>query len=392
MTDWGLTPIRQNRLKMKTKVGTFLLSLLLASVSCTESYQDQYKKGLDSIDKVDAHFISAYSDSIDIVILDNDTVNALLGNVTKVLYDDGHYFISHKTQSNINDIKQLIAVFNGDGEFECQIGRFGRARNEFNGFRGWALDPVNNEVLICDFYRSRILRYKYDGTFAGDLEYSELLDANQLFHAGGNLYLQVLIPNDKGLDDIAVLSDDGKFRNVIKDRKIQTEIFMMPGIRELSGSSSDTIYHVRSFDNCLYALYDGAVAKKIPIPFMPSLSAEDSKRINMDSKIMEYIPSYGIDTNDYYFLSLSGEKYRMFVYEKRNRKWIGYTNSTSNLDFILPSKFVGSTDKNAIIGVIDASLARNLLESKANYSSADRAKLKAISNSENPSLLIYHLR
>ena len=166
----------------------------------------------------------------------------------------------------------------------------------------------------------------------------------------------------------------------------------MPGIRELSYPYSDTIYHVRSFDNHLYALYDGAVSKKISIPFIPSLSREDSRRIRMDSKILDYIPSYGIDTKDYYFLSFPGENYGMFVYEKKNNKWIGYTNSTSNIDFILPSKFVGSGDNNVIIGVIDAALANDLLESKANYSSADRAKLKAIGNSENTSLLIYHIK
>lgn len=377
---------------MKSKVKTVFLSLLVAFISCTGSYQNQYEKGLDSIEKVDAHFISTYCDSIDIVILNNDSVNAYLGTVTRVLYDDGHYFISHKPQANDSDIKELILVFNENGEFECQIGRLGRAKNEFQGFRGWTLDPVNKEVLICEIYRSRILRYKYDGTYVGDLEYPDLLNVNQLFYGGGDMYLQVLIPSDKGLDDIAVLNNDGKIKNVIKDRKIKTEIFMMPGIRELSYPYSDTIYHVRSFDNRLYALYDGSVSKKISIPFIPSLSRKDTRRINMDTKIMGYIPSYGIDTKDYYFLSFPGENYGMFVYEKKNNKWIGYTNSTSNLGFILPSKFVGSGDKNVIIGVIDADLANDRLESKTNYISADRAKLKAIGNSENPSLLIYHIK
>ena len=77
---------------MKSKVKTVFLSLLVAFISCTGSYQNQYEKGLDSIEKVDAHFISTYCDSIDIVILNNDSVNAYLGTVTRVLYDDGHYF------------------------------------------------------------------------------------------------------------------------------------------------------------------------------------------------------------------------------------------------------------------------------------------------------------
>lgn len=377
---------------MSPKVKTVFLSLLVAFISCTGSYQNQYEKGLDSIEKVDAHFISTYSDSIDIVILNNDSVNALLGTVTRVLYDDGHYFISHKPQANDSDIKELILVFNENGEYECQIGRLGRAKNVFQGFRGWTLDPVNKEVLICEIYRSRIIRYKYDGTYVGDLEYPDLLNVNQLFYSGGSMYLQVLIPSDKGFDDIAVLNDNGKLKNVIKDRKIKTEIFMMPGIRELSYPYSDTIYHVRSFDNHLYALYDGSVSIKISIPFIPSLSRKDTRRINMDTQIFSYIPSYGIDTKDYYFLSFPGENYGMFVYEKKNNKWIGYTNSTSNIDYILPSKFIGSGDNNVIIGVIDAALANDRLESKANYSSADRAKLEAIGNSENPSLLIYHIK
>jgi len=370
---------------MKSKAKTILFSLLLASVSCTESYRKQFEKGLDTIEKVDSHFLITYSDSIDIVILNNDSANALLGTVTRVLYDDGHYFISHKPQANDSDVKELILVFNDNGEFECQIGRLGRAKNEFQGFRGWTLDPVNNEVLICEIYRSRILRYKYDGKYVGDLEYPDLLNVNQLFYGGGNYYLQVLIPSDKGLDDIAVLNNDRKLKNVIKDRKIKTEIFMMPGIRELSYPYSDTLYHVRSFDN-------GSVSRKISIPFIPSLSRKDARRINMDTQIMNYIPSYGIDTKDYYFLSFPDENYRMFVYEKKNNKWIGYTNSTLKIDYILPSKFVGSGYNNVIIGVIDAALANDRLESKTNFSSADRAKLKAVSNSENPSLLIYHIR
>lgn len=241
---------------MNSKVKMLFISLLVAFISCTESYQDQFEKGLDTIEKVDAHFIPTYYDSIDIVILNNDR----------------------------------------------------------------------------------------------------------------------------------------KVNNVIKDRKIKTEIFMMPGIRELSYPSTDTIYHVRSFENYLYALYDGAVSRKIPIPYIPALSRKDIRRIEMDSKIFDYIPSYGIDIKDYYFLSFSGGNYGMFVYEKKNNKWIGYTNSKSRLDFILPSKFVGCGDKNVIIGVIDAALANALLDSKVNYSSDDRDKLKSISNSENPSLLIYHMK
>lgn len=377
---------------MKSIVNTVFISLLVAFSSCAESYQDQFEKGLGTIEKVDAHFIPTYSDSIGVVILNNDSINAVLGTVTRVLYDDGHYFICHKPSANDSDIKQLIAVFNENGEFECQIGRIGRAKNEFQGFRGWTLDPVNKEVLISDFYRSRILRYQYDGTYLGDQQYSDLLNVYQLFYGGGNLYLQVLIPSDQGLDDIAILNNDNKVKNVIKDRKIKTEIFMLPGIRELSFPSSDTIFHVRTFDNYLYVLYDGAVSRKISIPFIPSISRKDSRKINMDSELFGYKPIYGIDTKDYYFLSFSGGNYGMFVYEKGNNKWIGYTNSTSKLDFILPSKFVGCGANNEIIGVADAALANALLESKAKFSSDDIAKLKAISNSDNPSLLVYHIK
>ncbi len=377
---------------MKSKAKTFLFFVLVAFISCSESYQNQLQKGLDAIEKVDSYFIPTYSDSIDVVILNNDSISAVLGTVTKVLYNDGHYFISHKQSPNDSDMKQLIEVFNENGEFECQIGRFGRAKNEFQGFRGWTLDLVNKEVLIGDIYRSRILRYKYDGTFVGSKDYSDLLDVNQLFYGGGDLYLQVLIPSDKGLDDMATVDNDGKVKNVLKDRKIKTEIFMMPGIKELSNPSSDTIYHVRSFDNYLYALYDGAVARKIPIPFIPSLSRKDLRRIKMDSKIFEYLPSYGIDTKDYYFLSYSGGGYGMFVYEKKKNKWIGYTNNRLNNAFILPLKFIGNGANNTIIGLIDAELAKAYLESEANFSLDERAKLKAISNSDNPSLIIYHIK
>lgn len=368
---------------------SFITSVFI--ISCN-SYQKQFQDGVDSIEIVNDYFLNTYCDSVDIVVLDSNTPEAVLGLVSKVLFDDNYFFISHKASQKDSDTKQFIEVFRKDGTYVCQIGRLGRAANEYQAFRGWTIDPNNKEVLIADMYRSRIMRFQYDGTYIDSYNYSDANEVNQLFYSGNELYVQVMIPTKTGIDDIAVLGKKGDVKTVIKDRKIKTEIFLMPGIKEMSDPNNDTLYHMRPFDNYLYVVSNGAISNKIDVPFIPTLSRKDTRRIKMDSHILNYSPSYVIDTKKYCFVSKQFDDVKMFVFEKNKNKWVGYTNKNSDMKIIMPARYIGTGGNNNLYGLIDASLANALLNSNKSISSEDVARLERISQSENPSLLIYHLK
>ncbi|MCQ2125945.1 MAG: 6-bladed beta-propeller [Bacteroidaceae bacterium] len=356
--------------------------------SCSNTGQNH----LESIhvDIVDSLFISCYSDSCDILFLKSDTVQGQLGVVTRVMYDDGLFFVSHKPTSLSSDMQQLIEVFDSTGTFVNQIGRIGRATNEYQGFRGWTVNPINKEVLICDDFRSRTIRYNYDGSYIGYYRNQDHLNNNQLFFSGNKVFYQNMIPSD--IDDMAYYDETGKFNAIFQERKIKTEGFIMPGIRELSDCHTDTLYHIRPFDNILYSISDGRLNRGISLPFMPQLSKKDVRRIKTDSNLFKHIPLYGINTRDYYFLSIINEGVGTYAYEKRNNRWVRYTKAFYSDDLIMSTQFVGVGLGNDIIGVINFSEE----DLKQLFEEDQAIKTRFIESGycdiDNPSLVIYHLR
>ena len=80
----------------------------------------------------------------------------MLGNISYVKYDDGHYFVQDEYG---------IYSFDENGNFISQIGRKGRASNEYINITTFFLDRYNNRVGIVCNATNKLMYFDYEGCF-----------------------------------------------------------------------------------------------------------------------------------------------------------------------------------------------------------------------------------
>ncbi|MBO4561920.1 MAG: 6-bladed beta-propeller, partial [Bacteroidaceae bacterium] len=123
----------------------------------------------DDVIHLDGTLEDNFMKSWEYILLDEST-DALLGTINDAIrYDDGLFFI-HSDMDKASTIK----VFDRSGHYLNDIGRIGRARNEYLSLDSWNLDTHRNEVLIVngDGYdgKATIKRFDYQGKFLGQID------------------------------------------------------------------------------------------------------------------------------------------------------------------------------------------------------------------------------
>ncbi|MGX8690967.1 MAG: 6-bladed beta-propeller [Bacteroidaceae bacterium] len=141
-----------------------LIAITIASCGKGKSIQ-----AIPIEDVEDTYFLDEITDSRSYVLLDDSSLDAIVGDITQVMVDDGLIFVSHIPNAKGNDIDQIISVYDKEGRYLNKIGQKGRARNEFLRIRSWCIDKDNKEVLMYDLDAYAIKKYTYDGTFIPDL-------------------------------------------------------------------------------------------------------------------------------------------------------------------------------------------------------------------------------
>lgn len=143
----------------------FLLFLtFFFSVSCNQDRNKNDTGVVIRIDKSDGLY-QWTKDSVTVikyVILKDDGVN-LVGDVSKLVYDDNRYFIFDITQKK-------IFVYNDSGDFLNVIGSEGRGPGEYLELRDFQVH--NGRVYILDYNLIRI--YSYEGSFITKLDLAGL--------------------------------------------------------------------------------------------------------------------------------------------------------------------------------------------------------------------------
>ena len=150
---------------------------MLACVSCGKC------KSVHSIpveEVENTYFLDEIADSYSYVLLDDSSLDAIVGDITQVMVDDGLIFVSHVPNAKGNTIDQIISVYDKDGRFLNKIGQKGRARNEFLRIRSWCIDKDSKEVLMYDLDAYAIKKYTYDGTFITQTSIPKEIDLMKL--------------------------------------------------------------------------------------------------------------------------------------------------------------------------------------------------------------------
>lgn len=90
------------------------------------------------------------------VALETDSA-ALIGEVYKLLYDKGLYFVFDKRN-------QLLRAFHSDGSYARTFGGPGRGPGEYTNVTDVSLDKETARLLVLDAGSKKMISYHYDGT------------------------------------------------------------------------------------------------------------------------------------------------------------------------------------------------------------------------------------
>jgi hypothetical protein len=133
---------------------TLVIALMFQSDAITKIKIDPEK------DKEKKLLLSEIASDVSYIKLETKP-ECLISEISQVLIDDDLVFILHRGQA---PTESGIMVFNKNGGFVNQFGRFGRGPGEFASLIDFSLDKENNLLYMLDSM-GKLLVFDYKGNF-----------------------------------------------------------------------------------------------------------------------------------------------------------------------------------------------------------------------------------
>lgn len=336
----------------------------------------------------DTYFLDEIADSRSYVLLDDSSLDAIVGDITQVMVDDGLIFVSHVPNAKGNTIDQIISVYDKEGRFLNKIGQKGRARNEFLRIRSWCIDKDSKEVLMYDLDAYAIKKYTYDGTFITQTSIPKEIDLMKLFLTDKRMYVQSMVPNDVS-DDFMELREDGSYTPLLPMRQMATDEGWRVGIvSHFRDQDLKEFYHLRAFDNTLYRISDGKADSCGYFEFIDVPPANKLENLTFDYLITLKQPNECYETPAYFVASEF--EAADYVYQKPTGKCTCYRYDIAKLPY--RRKIVGVAGDVLIAGVSASDAQIALKEHTELIPEHDKVMLEAVAGRENDALVFYHLK
>lgn len=346
-----------------------LAALALASIisACKSSVQDDGSLQIAKRDVINLEgtFEDNFLDSWEYFMLEDDNPDAFLGEIEGIFYDDGLYFLLSGQHYGQTKIK----VFDSQGHYLNDIGRVGRARDEYLHICDWAINTVDDEILAFDNFAQEIKRYNYKGELLGVIPVVPTTPTDGFLEAEFVKYLSngsimeysglAIIPSY----DCFMLGKDGKRYSPFKMTDYcqycdmdPMEYLSMAGdvggtmfTSAFSDVLSDTTYLLRLLDNHIYRLADDSVECLANMAFLPEMPVKMKRNYdyqNDDVYEAHSIPSFFYDMKDYLYMWYHHDN--EYVFEKSTSKM--YHISHDSLHVSLPEIWPKTICGNTIIG------------------------------------------
>ena len=363
-------------------------SITLVMLACVSCGKGKSMQAIPVEEVEDTYFLDEIADSYSYVLLDDSSLDAIVGDITQVMVDDGLIFVSHVPNAKGNDIDQIISVYDKEGRFLNKIGQKGRARNEFLRIRSWCIDKDSKEVLMYDLDAYAIKKYTYDGTFITQTSIPKEIDLMKLFLTDKRMYVQSTVPNDVS-DDFMELKEDGSYTPLLPMRQIATDGGWRVGIvSHFRDQDLKEFYHLRAFDNTLYRISDGKADSCGYFEFIDVPPANKLENLTFDYLITLKQPNECYETPAYFVASEF--EAADYVYHKPTGKCTCYRYDIAKLPY--RRKIVGVAGDVLIAGVSASDAQIALKEHPELIPEQDKVMLETVAGRENDALVFYHLK
>lgn len=358
-------------------------------------------------------FDDNFLESWEYILLDEDNDDALLADAAEIMYDDGLFFVFSGIYGGT---KSVIKVFDESGRYLNDIGHAGRARGEYLHIFNFALNTVENEVIIHDDLCLK--RYSYNGDFLGQTSiglcqpgsgfygenYVKCLSDGSVMVSGGLSILPsydlYLIGPDGVNSAFFELNDYCQYCDMDPMQYIKMA-GDMPGILLTSCASdisTDVTYFMRNFDNHIYR-YDGdSVQCLANMDFIPEIPLKVKKGFKVGESIDEEyensIPMATFDMKDHMLIIYRNGAY---VYDKSTSEM--YYTAFDSLGVSFPY-MMGRTTVcgNMIIGALNSWNIQEILDQMDSpdydhrYTPEMEAFYRKLRDKENPVIVVAHYR
>ncbi len=370
---------------MKTYIYTIIA--LMSFVSCNnKAIITETNNTIDN-----KYYLEDIAKSWHAIFLDESSIDAIVGEITKVLYDDGLYFVSHHPNVASTDI--IISVFNQNGEYLRRISHIGRAKNEYLNLGEWDLNINDNEVIIFDSFNSKLLRYSYMNEFIGSYQLdSSFEQMSKLFIVNSSTFLIQMSIIPEGINDLFLYNTNKKHEQLFQKRNIKTDNFILTPMENHFSHSNSTNYFARYFDNNIYSIDStGNVNHYINIDFIPTYKKTELKLLSLDNenRPRSYISNI-YNFNDYLLIDCRSDKLLL-------------NKSDKTITIYKPHKFVGEkiplnqhiicSYNNCMVGYLDNVVAQNYLDIiNENTPPEIEEFYKKAAENENATLVFYEIK
>ena len=362
---------------------TMITPLLLTSCGKGKSMQAIPVENVE-----DTYFLDEIADSHSYVLLDDGSLDAIVGDITQVMVDDGLFFVLHVPNAKGNDIDQIISVYDKEGRFLNKIGQRGRARYEFMRISAWCIDKDSNQVLLYDGDARSIKKYSYQGAFIAQAPIPNEIDIIDISLTNKRMYVQSSVPNDVS-DDLMELREDGSYTPLLPMRQMATDGGWRVGIvSHFRDQDLKDFYHLRAFDNTLYRISDGKADSCGYFEFIDVPPANKLENLTFDYLITLKQPNECYETPAYFVASEF--EAADYVYHKPTCKCTCYRYDIAKLPY--RRKIVGMAGDVLIAGVSASDAQIALKEHPELIPERDKVMLEAVAGRENDALVFYHLK
>lgn len=365
-----------------------LLNIALFAIAVASCGKGKSMQAIPVENVEDTYFLDEIADSRSYVLLADSSLDAIVGDITQVMVDDGLIFVSHIPNAKGNDIDQIISVYDKEGRFLNKIGQRGRARYEFMRISSWCIDKDSNQVLLYDGDARSIKKYSYQGAFIAQAPIPNEIDIIDISLTNKRMYVQSSVPNDVS-DDFMELREDGSYTPLLPMRQMATDGGWRVGIvSHFRDQNLKEFYHLRAFDNTLYRISDGKADSCGYFEFIDVPPANKLENLTFDYLITLKQPYECYETPSYFVASEF--EAADYVYHKPTGKCTCYRYDIANLPY--RRKIVGVAGDVLIAGVtaIDAQTA--LKEHPELIQVRDKVMLEAIAGRQNDALVFYYLK
>ncbi len=396
-------------------LAAFLSALFVCSCKNNDANEDCLQITKHDVIELEGSFDDNYLESWDYILLDDDNLDGILGNSYRVQYDDGLYFLD-----DIRPMNYAIKVFDSTGHYLNNIGRMGRARNEFLFIDEWIIDPYRNQVLLINrngYYSNvTIKRYDYQGNFISQTETDTLTDQ---YHIGKVIKCMsdgsILVENNlsfKPIYEYFYIHPDGTFSTPLgtngydqnwsdEDLAMLKHNIQMAGdwggfnIREANYNVlSDTTILMPKLDSHIYSLYGTGYSCIANLSCLPQVSDYDKKHLGYE----EFRDDDDISTINEYkdYLYIIYNDRTEYVFEKRTSRLLRMKRDISNLK--VPDHGFYTIHGNDFISTTTSYSIKNELESIDNnesewcYSPDVMEFFRKVKDHENNIIIVAHYK